>query len=206
MKFKIKDLKILFADRKSIFSLVIILFSVWFLIYFIQHMYNSTEPLFDYILPLVIIIFLIALIVQNYVIHIHYYFYKNKLTTVKIPFKTDTCIIEIFQKPKKVTPHMKNNIVYVQIPPRKIKCKYILTTDFILLFFKVVVFGVFRRSVQPILVKLNNDDIKYLNIKENKIISFDNTSYEEDTLIVPLTTNVKEIEKINIPDFKELLN
>jgi len=125
---------------------------------------------------------------------------------MKIPFEKGECMVEIFQRSFRTTPIMKNNTIYINMPPRKIRCNYISTTDLVILFCKVVDFGIFRRYINPILIKLNNNHNNYLNIKENRIISFDDTYYEGNALIVPFKKNIKEFEKINIIDFKKLVN
>lgn len=201
-----KYLKFLFTERNSIIYLIKILLVIGFLAFNIQLIYQGADPLTDWLMPLFLIIIFVAYLILNYFNYLKYYICQNKLLNIKVAFRHGECLAEIFQRPKKTIPAMKNDIVYIKIPSRKIKCNYILTSNSFIVFCTIVTFGIFKTVMNPILIKLNKNHVNYLNIKKSRIISFDDTHYEETSLVIPFKKNIKELEKLNIIDFKEILS
>jgi hypothetical protein len=114
--------------------------------------------------------------------------------------------VSVFQGQVKATVLKNSQQVTINISPRDVKCRYILTEDCFVLFCKVVYLGFFEIGIAPVLIEFTSNYNEYLKIKRSRIVAFENTHFEGSSLIVPFFGKIKDVEKLSIAEFNEIKN
>ena len=204
MKLKRSYFKYLFSDRKSLYYWISLLIIILIITFITQLMHQDTH-LF-WFQPMLVVVLFIVFYSQSYFKYYKYFIYQINLKYNNVRFKKGECDVEIFQTGFNTKPFKQNYEVTIKIPSRKIKCNYISTNDSFILFCKVFDFGVFQRHINPIIIKLNNNYDCNFKINKIRIILFEDTYYEGDSLNVIFKKNIDNLKKLSIIDFKKCLN
>ena len=146
----------------------------------------------------------IAFVFSSYVSFVGFFLIQNRLFSKRIPFTIGECEVEVYQHGYKTTPIMKSHEVKIDIPHYRVASKFVLTTDYCVLFFRVSWFlGLCKRDIPPIVVGLNSHTENYLGINCRRMVDYSITHYEDDKLVIPLLNQIKDVEKIKVIDFKD---
>lgn len=199
---KISYIKLFLYDKRFMRffiqeSLVIVLF-VWF------YSKNLNEPIINWLYVLFLFILVFIFFFNNYFNYLKFFIFLNKLTMKNIPFKEGKCNVSVFQGKIKTTVLKNSQQLTINTSPRNVKCRYILTEHYFMLFCKVVYLGLFETDIAPVMIEFTKNGNEYLKVKKNRIIAFENTYLEGSSLIVPFFGKINDIEKLSIEAFKEI--
>lgn len=175
--------------------------SIFFLVVYIIRANAENYSILDFLYPVLLILAYVLYQFSNFHKYLKYYHYQNKFSNNDISFSSGLCMIEIFQIPQKTTTVTRGHMVNIVIPPRKVKCNYILTSNLLLIFCSISILILFKRVLNPIIVKLEGNNEYPININESRMISKDEISYEGDSLIAQLNKSIDGIKKIKVINF-----
>lgn len=191
------------SDKKSHpywVSLILIILILTFL----TQLMHTKEYLF-WLQPIIIVSFFFISYIISYKKYLMYFRLLKKLNDNNIQFRNGECDVEIFQRSFKTVPIRQNYEVIVKISPQTIKCNYIAAKDSFMLFCVVYDFNVFRRHINPIVIKFDYIFDSNLKLCEKNKLPFKSIYYEENSLCIVFKENKSEFKEIRILNFSKYL-
>ena len=143
---------------------------------------------------------------RNSINYFKFIYYKKRLSKQGVIFKESVCVVKLFEREFKTRAFKDTRTVTLKIPPRKTKCNCLVSKDWVTIFCRLKYFGVFKIAIDPLLIKLNDqEDNLFLNIIKKRVVEFKNITHYNDELIILITNEHMEVEKIVIPDMKSIM-
>jgi hypothetical protein len=123
----------------------------------------------------------------------------NKMKNDGIDIKITDCFIKVKKSEYHTKPLTQSMEVNIKTYFRTVKAYFVQTNDFMMLFFQLYDFGLFRRYIRPVVFK-KNSIIPSVLIKNIYLIEIYEKRKIENEICIKLNKTLKGIEYLILPD------